>query len=506
MTSKPHVLNDRYTLVLPLGSGGQGSVWLGEDELLKRRVAIKQLISKEYGEQSSTVRERAIGEARAMARVRHRATVPIHDILFTGGDVTVGDPWLVMEFIEGKTLQEIISAPPPAPALDDMTIARIGLDVLDGLVAVHRAGVVHRDVKPDNILIAGDLATGVYSVFLVDFGIAKISGSRQVTEQNRIMGTPAYVAPERLVNGVAGPPADLWSLGATLYCAVDGEAPFRRHGEYATIATRQAIVHDEPLPPRRESALTGIIFRMLVKDPHQRADADEVRTKLAAIVRAAAARPGPTVPDASLSGDDGYLFPGERSRAGAGARAGVGAGSGVHTPPRYQAPARPSWPRPQPPEPAGAPSRGRMRVEDVRDLILKVGTDTGVAMLLSIPADDAAAILASCPNREGADLLSGIASAQPATGSAIMEMLNTQDAARLLEHLSNRVAAGILAGYAVALYKAMNSHRAATVLSCLKPASAAAVLRADTELRNAVWPFIPRPEREQIERYLRDQP
>jgi flagellar motility protein MotE (MotC chaperone) len=175
-----------------------------------------------------------------------------------------------------------------------------------------------------------------------------------------------------------------------------------------------------------------------------------------------------------------------------------------------------------------------MRVDDVRDLILTVGTDTGVAMLLSIPGQDAAAILASCPDREGANLLTGVASPQPGAASAIMDMLNTGDAARLLEHLGNRTAADILASmpprhvvrildtatdqtaaravknmpvrYQVLLFRAMNSYRAAAVLSDLKPATAAAVLQGDTVLWTAVWPLIQQPEREQIARYLEDQP
>jgi serine/threonine protein kinase len=234
MTSEsPNLLNDRFRPVLRLGRGGQASVWLGEDTWLGRRVALKQLLRQDSGEDISAMRTRAIQEAQAMARVRHPAIVTIHDILFIGGDASTGDPWLVMEFIDGKTLEELIASQSPTAPLDDVTIARIGLAVTDGLRAVHRADIVHRDVKPDNILIAGDLAAGHYSIFLVDFGIAKIRGRRQVTLQNNIIGTPAYIAPERLRNDPVGPAADVWSLGVTLYCAVDGASPFRRDGEYA---------------------------------------------------------------------------------------------------------------------------------------------------------------------------------------------------------------------------------------------------------------------------------
>ena len=494
MTSDPHILNDRFRKVLRLGGGGQASVWLGEDTWLGRRVALKQvalnkLVPRGGSEDIFAMRTRAIQEARAMARVRHPALVTIHDILFIDGDTSTGDPWLVMEFIDGKTLQELIDSQLPSSRLDDATIAAIGLAVLDGLCAVHRAQIVHRDVKPDNILIAGDLASGAYSVFLVDFGIAKMSGVRQVTLQNNIIGTPAYIAPERLRNGPVGPAADVWSLGVTLYCAVDGASPFRRDGEYANAATTQAILEEEPLPPRRESALAGIIFRMLVKDPAQRAEADEVRAALTACVRHArqpACEPGE-----------------QSSRVG-------------------RVVARE--------ERAELPHQARMRVVDVRDLILTVGTDTGIAMLMSIPGQDAAAILASCPDRNGANLLTGVASAQPHVASAIMGMLNTGDAIRLIGHLGSRTAAEILTGmppwhvarildaasdqiaaravknmpvqFLILVFRAMNSYRAAAVLSDLKPATAAAVLRGDPVLWAPVWQLIPQPERAQIARYL----
>ena len=306
----PRVLNNRYHLHLQLGAGGQASVWLGEDDLLKRRVAIKQLVPQDGGEDIVAVRQRALREARAMALVRHRAIVPIHDILFTGGDADTGDPWLVMEFVDGSTLQSLIDDGP----LDDATIARIGLGVLDGLMAVHRADIVHRDVKPDNILIAGEPHSDDAAVFLVDFGIAKINGDRPVTRTDRIVGTPAYIAPERLRNGPVTAAADLWSLGVTLYRAVDGASPFQREGEYQADATRAAILHDQPRPPRRESALTGIIIRMLVKEPDRRADAEEVRVALSAIVRRAARDVGPTVPDPAQADVGPGLAPGASPR------------------------------------------------------------------------------------------------------------------------------------------------------------------------------------------------
>ena len=193
MTSERRILNDRFRLLVTLGGGGMGSVWLAEDLLLERSVALKELVPHNGGDDLDARRERALQEARALARVRHPAIVPIHDAFFTDGD-----PWIVMEYIEGRSLQSLIESHP----LDDATVARIGLHVLRGLVAAHRAGVVHRDVKPDNILVAGD-----DSIFLVDFGIAKIAGQKSLTRLNNVVGTPEYIAPERLQPGAhVGPP------------------------------------------------------------------------------------------------------------------------------------------------------------------------------------------------------------------------------------------------------------------------------------------------------------
>ncbi|MBO0805326.1 MAG: serine/threonine protein kinase, partial [Nocardiopsaceae bacterium] len=299
------VQNGRFTLTAPIGSGGQARVWLGDDQLLDRSVALKQLVPRNGGEGASAVRSRAINEARAMAKVRHPAIVTIYEMFFTKGDVDTGfidgdpetgTPWLVMEYVDGRSLQDLIDRPPAGTPLGDATIARIGLEVLDGLAAVHRAGVVHRDVKPDNILIAGDPAAGDSPVYLVDFGAVRISGSNRVTQPNHVMGTLAYVSPERLNHEEDVPAADLWSLGATLYCAVDGEPPF---------PSVSAIRFEQPPPPRRRSELTGIIFRMLVKDPEQRAKAGEVRDALEEVGRGGT-RAGRTVPDADPHGDGGY--------------------------------------------------------------------------------------------------------------------------------------------------------------------------------------------------------
>ena len=263
MTSEQRILNGRFRLLYTLGAGGMASVWLAEDQMLERPVALKELAPRNGGDDLEARRERALQEARALARIRHPAIVPVHDVFFTDDD-----PWIVMEYIKGQSLKVLIDRHP----LHDETIARIGLHVLRGLAAVHQADIVHRDIKPDNILVADD-----GSIFLVDFGIARIAGDKSLTSLNSVVGTPEYVAPERLQPGRrVGPPADLWSLGVTFYCAIEGTSPFRRDSEHGYQATTHAILHEAPRPPARPSRLTDLILRLLHKDPDKRADADEV--------------------------------------------------------------------------------------------------------------------------------------------------------------------------------------------------------------------------------------
>ena len=488
MTSERRILNDRFRLLVTLGGGGMGSVWLAEDLLLERSVALKELVPHNGGDDLDARRERALQEARALARVRHPAIVPIHDAFFTDGD-----PWIVMEYIEGRSLQSLIESHP----LDDATVARIGLHVLRGLVAAHRAGVVHRDVKPDNILVAGD-----DSIFLVDFGIAKIASQKSLTRLNNVVGTPEYIAPERLQPGAhVGPPADLWSLGVTFYRAIEGDSPFRRDSEYGPGATAHAILHEAPRPPARESRLTSIILRMLIKDPSQRAEADEVIRVLTSVLRRSVVPPS----GQAVLADDA---------------------AGAHARGPEQAPV----PVAKPAVKGDMPDRMRMRVNDVRGLIRSVGTDPGVAMLLAIPEQDAAAILATYPARESAQLVQGIANARPPAAAAILQMLSSATAARTLGYLRSDSAAALLAAMpttaairildraseqsaaravkdlpvpnSVRLFKAMNSWRAAAVLGHVKPVVAAAVLHADTELAGAVLRLLDESAREQIARHM----
>lgn len=261
------VVNGRYRLLSMIGSGGMGNVWLAEDELLGRRVALKELILFPNGEHLSVRRQRVLREARAAARIRHSGIVEVYD-MFVEDDLS----WIVMAYVRGRSLQDLIEHGP----LGERRIAEIGGRVLAALTAAHRADVLHRDVKPANILVGEG-----GEVFLVDFGIAHIVGESRLTSQNAFAGTLEYMAPER-INGLSpGPPADLWSLGATFFHALEGYSPFFRGNVPATM---KAITFDDPPRLAREGPLTDAIVRLLRKDPGRRMDARGLEGVLRSIV------------------------------------------------------------------------------------------------------------------------------------------------------------------------------------------------------------------------------
>src|SRR5579863_209217 len=223
----------RYRLGAVVGRGGMGVVWQARDELLGRDVAVKELTWPEHvsaGEREAA-RRHAVREARAAARLSHRNVIQVFDIVEEDGC-----PWIVMELIAPRSLRDLIDQEGP---LGPAQAARLGLEILAALGAAHRLGIVHRDVKPANILMAPDRAV------LVDFGIAQAAESSvDVTTASMFVGSPAYIAPERARGGSSGPPADLWGLGASLYAAVEGRGPFERDG--GGLASLAAVVADEP--------------------------------------------------------------------------------------------------------------------------------------------------------------------------------------------------------------------------------------------------------------------
>ncbi|MEU9741732.1 serine/threonine-protein kinase [Micromonospora chersina] len=256
----PQLVADRYRLISPLGQGGMGRVWKARDEVLHRDVAIKELVPPPSltPEERREMRERSLREARAIARLNNINVVRIFDVLRTDGD-----PWIVMEYVASKSLQDTIAEDGPvSPA----KAVEIGLGVLGALKAAHKAGIMHRDVKPGNVLLGND-----GRVVLTDFGLATIPGDPNVTRTGMVLGSPAYIAPERAKDGTAGPEADLWSLGATLYAAVEGKSPYARPSAIATLAA----LATEPLPPPKNAGpLKPVLQGLLRKDPEERITAE----------------------------------------------------------------------------------------------------------------------------------------------------------------------------------------------------------------------------------------
>jgi len=262
------LLAGRYRLVDPIGSGGMGRVWRARDEVLHRSVAIKELTAALYVTDSdrAVLLARTQTEARAAARINHSAVVTVHDVLEHDNR-----PWIVMELVEGGSLADAVR---DRERLEPAEAARIGLWVLRALGAAHAAGVVHRDVKPGNVLLATD-----GRVLLTDFGIAQVEGDTTITRTGEIVGSVDYLAPERVRGQDPGPASDLWALGATLYTAVEGRSPFRRT---SPLTTMQAVVDEEPSQPRYAGpALGPVIEAFLRKDPATRPSAAEAEQMLA---------------------------------------------------------------------------------------------------------------------------------------------------------------------------------------------------------------------------------
>ncbi len=261
------LLSGRYRLADTIGSGGMGRVWRAHDEVLHRAVAIKELTAALYVSESDQERllHRTRAEARAAARINHSAVVTVHDVLEHDGR-----PWIVMELVEGHSLADAVKE---RGRVEPTEAARIGLWVLRALRAAHSAGVLHRDVKPGNVLLSED-----GRVLLTDFGIAQIEGDTTITRTGEVVGSVDYLAPERVRGHDPGPASDLWALGATLYTAVEGRSPFRRT---SPLTTMQAVVDEEPAAPQSAGPLEPVISALLRKDPATRPDAAEAEQMLA---------------------------------------------------------------------------------------------------------------------------------------------------------------------------------------------------------------------------------
>ncbi|WP_326810878.1 protein kinase [Streptomyces scopuliridis] len=360
------LLAGRYRLAESIGSGGMGKVWRAHDEVLHRVVAIKELTAGRYVSEAdrAVLHQRTQKEARAAARISHPAVVTVHDVLEHDGR-----PWIVMQYVDGPSLADAVKE---SGRIDHREAARIGLAVLGALRAAHAAGVLHRDVKPGNVLLARD-----GRVLLTDFGIAAIEGDSTITRTGELIGSIDYLAPERVRGGDPGPASDLWSLGVTLYTAVQGVSPFRRS---SPLSTMQAVVTDEPDHPDHAGPLAPVIAGLLRKDPDGRPGAERSEHMLREVAE------GRTAAGAEEQEPTRHLPYGERQSAAAQPQpAGPPFAPAVTVPATGPVPgptpSSPTVPAPQAP-PSGPGRRNRWRTTLVAVVVAAVlGGGAGFAAL-----------------------------------------------------------------------------------------------------------------------------
>ncbi len=264
------MLAGRYRKLGRIGQGGMGAVWRAYDTDLDREVAIKELrVPEQVTEQERRVwYARMSREARAAARLRHPGIVTVYDRVI-GED---GRPWIVMELIHGPSLADLLTE---RKALPEQQVAALGLAMLEALSAAHAHGIVHRDVKPPNVLLDGD------RIVLTDFGIAAVEGDATLTPSGALVGTPAYMSPEQINGQAVTPASDLWSLAATLYMAVEGRPPFTglTHG-----AMFVAIATQDPAPPKCSEPLAHVLNGLLRKNPADRLSVEQIRASLTTMI------------------------------------------------------------------------------------------------------------------------------------------------------------------------------------------------------------------------------
>ncbi|GGU18375.1 hypothetical protein GCM10010178_08100 [Lentzea flava] len=289
----------RYRLVQVIGTGGMGRVWLGRDEVIGREVAIKELLLPAGldAQQRALLCQRAMREAQLAGQLNHPGIVTVHDVVEYNGT-----PMIVMEYVRGGSLSDAIKA---RGALPVDQVAHVANAMLSALRVAHQAGIVHRDLKPANVLLSGE------RVVITDFGIARLTGDVPLTTDGSIVGTPAYMAPEQGTGAPITPATDMWSLGATLYAAVEGRPPFQGPDFMTTLSM---LLTQEPPPPVRAGYLSSLLGGLLRKNPAERASADQALALLAG---------APVVLPAAKSGVSRRTV----LLAGAGAVAAIGGGT-----------------------------------------------------------------------------------------------------------------------------------------------------------------------------------
>jgi len=269
------VVAGRYHLQGPIGRGAMGTVWRATDTLLARDVAVKEVLLRGTStpEDMRVRYERTLREARTAARLNHPAVITVYDVVEADGR-----PWIVMELVQARSLEQILALDGPLPPHQ---AADMGVRLLGALATAHAAGILHRDVKPSNVLLDGD-----GRAVLTDFGIATLEGDPTLTQVGMVMGTPGFTAPERIRGEPATPASDLWSLGATLYAAVDGHGPFDHCG--SPLAVLSMVANEDAPRPRSAGALGPAIDALLRRDPNARPNASAAGRLLAAAVAAPA--------------------------------------------------------------------------------------------------------------------------------------------------------------------------------------------------------------------------
>ncbi|MEU8541749.1 serine/threonine-protein kinase [Streptomyces sp. NPDC048717] len=408
-TGTGFLLAGRYRLGEAIGRGGMGRVWRAHDEVLHRTVAVKELTAGRYVTESDrrVLHTRTQTEARAAARISHPGVVTVHDVLQHDDR-----PWIVMQYVDGPSLADALKE---GGTVDAREAARIGLHVVGALRAAHTAGVLHRDVKPGNVLLARD-----GRVLLTDFGIAQVEGDTSITRTGELVGSIDYLAPERVQGADPGPASDLWSLGATLYTAVEGTSPFRRS---SPISTMQAVVTEEPPYPEKAGPLAPVVVALLRKDPERRPGADEVermlldamegRTPLAAHAyvptrRMTAEERAAAAPSATTPLPEPYAEPYAESRPrpyDESRPAAAAAGAPASTSPSVTAPA---------PAPAPAQPRARSRWRTAVLAAVVAGLLAGGAVFATMTH---LAGVGADPRDDKADGTTHSASGNPGTGS-----------------------------------------------------------------------------------------
>src|ERR1700758_2187103 len=291
------VIAGRYRLLAPIGRGAMGVVWRARDQLLDRDVAIKEvLISAMLSPQErAQAYQRTLREAKTAARLNHPGVVTVYDVA-----EDEGRPWIIMQLVSAQSLDQVLSTSGP---LSPRRTAEMGRQLLAALSSAHAAGVLHRDVKPSNVLLGRD-----DHAVLTDFGIATFAGDTRLTQTGMVMGSPGFTAPERIRGEDATPASDLWSLGATLYAAVEGHGPFERRG--GAITTMSAIINEEaPVAPTAGALAPGlaalprpppapVLAALLRREPADRPDASAAARMIADVL--------PRLPDQTPAGSTDY--------------------------------------------------------------------------------------------------------------------------------------------------------------------------------------------------------